>query len=88
MSRAALYATAAVAVPLIVPYTLLFMGPAVNHKLLSIAAVADQGKKGADVGISEGELKQVMRKWKSMNYNRAAFVALGSLLGAIATIAV
>lgn len=70
-----LYIAAALAIPAIMPYTISVMQPT-NDKLHKKAAKAD--------AVSDSETRQLLQKWKGMNYNRAAFVGLGAVLGAVA----
>ena len=71
----ALYTAAALALPSIVPYTLIVM-KATNDRLHQKADKADS--------VSDVETTELLRKWKGMNYNRAIFALIGTLLGAVA----
>ncbi|TKA77770.1 hypothetical protein B0A55_04681 [Friedmanniomyces simplex] len=80
-----LYAVAAVAIPCIVPFTILVMNPRANLRLIALAGEAEQAGKGKTVGTSEGEVRQLLRTWTAMNYVRAVVVGAGAVLGAVAT---
>jgi len=82
-----LYAVAAGTVPLIVIYTAIHMEPLVNRPLMEMAARAQTGKKGKEIGVSEAELGQILRKWSGMNAIRAVVVGVSAVLGAAATVA-
>ncbi|KAJ5026883.1 hypothetical protein J3E72DRAFT_243284 [Bipolaris maydis] len=80
-----LYAAAAIFVPLIVPYTLLYMEPQVNKRLLTLGGMVEQGTKAKDLGVSDEEVRVMLKRWKGMNFVRAALVALGAVLSAVAS---
>lgn len=85
VSRFALYTAAAICVPSIVPYTLLYMEPTVNSKLLALGAKVEKGAKAKDLGVSEQEVRGMLKRWRGMNFVRAALVAAGAVLAAVAT---
>lgn len=86
ISPFALYTAAAVAIPAIVPYTLLVMEPAVNRKLMRMAKTVEAGSKGTELDCSGAEVADLLRKWKGMNLVRAAAVATGAVLGVVASL--
>jgi hypothetical protein len=81
----ALYTAAAICVPSIVPYTLLYMEPTVNRRLLALGARVEEGAKAKDLGVGDEEVRNMLKRWKGMNFVRAALVATGAVLSAIAT---
>lgn len=83
----ALYVAAAVSVVAIVPFTLLYMEPAVNRKLLVLGSRASKGVKAEHLGTSEAEVRQLLSQWKALNFVRATLAALSALLAAVATVA-
>ena len=82
----ALYAVAAVAIPSIMPFTIAVMNPRANLRLMVLADQAEQRGKGKEVGVSEGEVRQLLKKWTGLNYVRAVAVGTGAVLGAVAAI--
>ncbi|KAK5119503.1 hypothetical protein LTR85_007603 [Meristemomyces frigidus] len=86
VSPFALYTAAALAIPAIVPYTLIVMEPAANRKLMHMAKTAEAGPSGTDLGASDADVQELLRKWKGMNLVRAAFVGTGAVLGAVASL--
>lgn len=74
----ALYTAAAVAVPCIVPYTILVMKPTTLEPL--IAAAADTSV------LSTERTFALLELWKQQNYVRQMFGIVGTLLGAFATV--
>lgn len=87
MSPFALYAAATLCVPCIVPYTVLYMEPVVNRKLLELGTKAEKGAKAEDLRADEEDVRERLMRWKGMNFVRAALVGAGALLAAIATLA-
>lgn len=87
LSPFGMYLAAAICIPLIIPYTLLYMEPQVNAKLLKMGAMVEGGAKAQDLGASEKEIRGMLVRWRGMNSMRATLVGLGALLSAIATIA-
>ncbi|EDU45233.1 repeatfamily protein [Pyrenophora tritici-repentis] len=85
VSPYALYLASTVVVPLIIPYTILYMEPKVNRKLLSLGAMVEKGAKASDFNVSEAEIRGLLVRWKGMNFVRAGLVGLGALLTAAAT---
>lgn len=73
----ALYTAAAVLIPSIVPYTLFVMKPTTLEPLRAAAANPSI--------ISTERTLELLREWKIQNFVRQGFGALGSLLGAVAT---
>ncbi|KAK4549001.1 hypothetical protein LTR36_008774 [Oleoguttula mirabilis] len=65
VSPFALYTAAALAIPAIMPYTLLVMEPAANGKLMHMAKKAEAGGKGTDLAASDADVKELLRKWKA-----------------------
>src|SRR4051812_28090816 len=57
VSPFALYLAAAICVPCIIPYTILYMEPKVNIKLLTLGAMVEKGAKASDLGVSEAEIR-------------------------------
>jgi len=86
VSPFALYLAATICVPCIIPYTVLYMEPKVNKKLLTLGAMVEKGAKASELGVSEAEIRGLLIRWKGMNFVRAGLVALGALLTAVATI--
>ncbi|KAF2024554.1 hypothetical protein EK21DRAFT_104576 [Setomelanomma holmii] len=85
VSPFALYLAATMCVPCIIPYTVLYMEPTVNVKLLDMGAKAEKGAKARDLGTSEKDIRDMLVRWKGMNFIRAAIVGTGALLTGIAT---
>ncbi|USP77348.1 hypothetical protein yc1106_04622 [Curvularia clavata] len=85
ISPFALYTAATVCVPSIVPYTLLYMEPAVNKKLLTLGGMVENGTKAKDLGVGDEEVRSMLKRWKGMNFVRATLVATGAVLSALAT---
>lgn len=85
VSPFALYAAAAVCVPCIVPYTLLYMEPTVNKELLILGAKIEKGAKSQDLNVSEKKVRGMLKRWRGMNFVRATLVATGAFLSAVAT---
>jgi hypothetical protein len=71
----ALYTGAALAIPAIIPYTLGIMKPT-NDKLLKKVVEPNS--------ISDNETKELIHKWRALNYNRALIALAGTLMGAFA----
>jgi len=86
ISPFSLYLAATICVPCIIPYTVLYMEPKVNKKLLTLGAMVEKGAKANELGVSEAEIRGLLIRWKGMNFVRAGLVALGALLTAVATI--
>jgi hypothetical protein len=82
-----LFVAAALCVPCIVPYTLLYMEPAVNKMLLELGDRAEKGGEAAELRADEKDIREKLVRWRGMNFVRAAVVGVGALLAAIATIA-
>ncbi|KAL6702820.1 hypothetical protein ACN47E_000906 [Coniothyrium glycines] len=87
VSSSTLLIAATICVPLIIPYTVLRMEPAVNRKLIALGAKVEKGAKAQDLGVREDEVRNLLKSWKGMNFVRAALVAAGACLTAIAVIA-
>lgn len=83
----ALYVAAAISVMAIVPFTLLYMEPAVNRKLLGLGSHTSRGVKAEHLGASEEDVMKLLIRWKRLNFVRAALAGLGALLAAVATVA-
>jgi len=73
----ALYTAAAVAVPSIVPFTLTMMAPT-NNKLIEAAAKPSI--------LTVNETRELLSKWKALNYQRQMLGIVAAALGAIATL--
>lgn len=86
VSPSTLYTVAAIIIPAIVPYTLVRMEPAANQQLNRMAAAAEKGANGKELGGSDEEVKQLLKKWSSMNLVRAGMVGTGAVLGAVASL--
>ena len=86
-SPLALYVAAAVSVMAIVPFTLLYMEPAVNRKLLGLGSQANKGVKAEQLGVGEADVKKMLVQWRGLNFVRAALAGLGALLAVVATVA-
>ena len=82
-----LYVAAALSVMAIVPFTLLYMEPAVNRKLLGLGSRASRRVKAEHLGASEEDVRLLLIRWKGLNFVRAALAGLGALLAAVATAA-
>lgn len=87
LSPFALYVAAALCVPCIVPYTVLYMEPVVNRQLLDLGAKAEKGVKVEGFGTDEKDIRENLMRWREMNFVRAAIVGVGALLAAVATVA-
>lgn len=80
MTPTALYATAMVLVPSIVPYTIVLMR-GINGKLME-KAEAGQGQ-----GKGEGEETwELLRQWKVLNWGRAVIVLTGYVMGVMGSV--
>ncbi|KAK6386538.1 hypothetical protein LTR65_008876 [Meristemomyces frigidus] len=73
VSPFALYTAAALAIPAIMPYTLLVMEPAANGKLMHMAKKAEAGGKGTDLAASDADVKELLRKWKEFLRTKRLF---------------
>lgn len=82
-----LYVAAAISVMAIVPFTLLYMEPAVNRQLLQLGSQANRGVKAEHLGASEEDVRKLLVRWKGLNFVRATLAGMGALLSAVATIA-
>lgn len=80
------YLAATLCVPCIVPYTLLFMEPMVNRKLLSLGSMAEHGVKAEGFSSEEDDVREKLIRWKGMNFVRAGIVGVGALLAALGTL--
>lgn len=87
MSSCALFLAAAVSVVAIVPFTLLYMEPVVNRRLLDLGSQASRGVKAEQLGVNEETVREMMELWKRLNFVRAAFVGFGALAAAVASVA-
>ncbi|KAF2847112.1 hypothetical protein T440DRAFT_481946 [Plenodomus tracheiphilus IPT5] len=76
VSPFALYLAATLCVPCIIPYTLLYMEPSVNVRLLDMGARVEKGAKSKDLGLSEKDIRNMLIRWKGMNFVRAAIIIL------------
>ncbi|RMZ73869.1 Noranthrone monooxygenase [Pyrenophora seminiperda CCB06] len=85
VSPFALYLAATICVPTIIPYTILYMEPKVNRKLLMLGGMVEKGAKASDLGVSKAEVQGLLIRWKGMNFVRAGLVGLGAVLAAVAT---
>lgn len=83
----ALYLAAAMSVLAIVPFTLLYMEPIVNRRLLDLGGQAETGVKTEQLGVSEEAVGEMMELWKRSNFVRAALVGMGALAAAVASVA-
>lgn len=81
-----LYLAAAILIPCIIPYTLLYMEPTVNEKLISLGAKVEKGSNANDLGVSHDEVRAMLMRWKTMNFVRAGIVGIGAILTATATL--
>lgn len=81
-----LYVAAAILVPCIIPYTLLYMEPTVNTKLLKLGEKVEKGSKAKDLGVNVEDVRTMLVRWKSMNFVRAGIVGLGAILAAAASL--
>ncbi|KAI8934144.1 hypothetical protein NX059_008899 [Plenodomus lindquistii] len=80
-----LYMAATLLVPCIIPYTLLYMEPTVNKKLVGMGDQVEKGAKAKDLDWSEADIRAMLVRWRGMNFTRAAIVGAGALLTAVAT---
>lgn len=87
VSPYALYVAAAVSVMCIVPYTVLYMEPAVNRMLLDLGSHVGKGVKIEHLGVSERDVRKALIRWKGLNFVRAALVGMGCLFAAVAIVA-
>lgn len=85
VSPFSLYLAATICVPCIIPYTLLYMEPTVNMKLIDMGTKVEKGARAKDLGMSEEDIRKMLVRWKGMNFVRAAIVGTGALLTAIAS---
>lgn len=76
-----LYTTAMALIPCIVPFTLALMR-GTNEKLM----VKARGEGKAENARSDSETRELLAKWRKLNYGRAAMVLLGSVLACVATV--
>ena len=83
----AVYLAAAMSIMAIVPFTLLYMEPVVNRKLLGLGRQAERGVKTEQLGVSEEDVGKMMGLWKRLNSIRAALVGVGALAAAVASVA-
>jgi Domain of unknown function (DUF1772) len=83
----ALYVAAALCIPCIIPFTVLYMDPTVNNKLLALGDRVEKGGNTSDLGISEVEIRLSFGRWRGMNFVRAVVVGVGALLAAVAALA-
>ena len=83
----ALYVAASLCILCIIPFTLLYMDPTVNNKLLGLGARVEKGGNLSDLGISETEIRAGLGRWRRLNYVRAVVVGVGALLAAVAAAA-
>jgi Domain of unknown function (DUF1772) len=78
-----LYTAAAIIIPCIVPFTLLFMRPTNN----AIHAKKAFYSSAVGAGIAtDAELSRLIAKWTVLNYTRSLLPLLGTLLGAWAVV--
>lgn len=75
----ALYIAAAILSVAIVPYTILQMTPT-NNQLKAIAL-----SKSSSSGVDDQRVRKLLTDWAWLNYVRAASVASGAVLAALAT---
>jgi len=47
--------------------------------------MVEQGTKAKDLGVSDEEVRVMLKRWKGMNLVRAALVATGAALSAVAS---
>nr|POE93626.1 putative mitochondrial membrane protein [Quercus suber] len=84
LSQSSFYLTAAVLLPMIVPFTVLIMEPGPNKPLLAWAAEAEAVAAGTVLAVQRSEVQRELGVWIGMNYVRAGLVGTGALLGAAA----
>lgn len=82
--KVVLHTVAAMCVMCIVPFTLLYMDPKVNNTLLDLGAKAEKMGKQATSHVSEAEVKELLWRWRNLNFSRAALVGISALLAAVA----
>jgi hypothetical protein len=87
VSPFALYVAAALSVPCIVPFTLLYMAPVANARLLELGTKVEKGVRREKLGASEKEVRDLLMVWKRLNFVRATLVASGALFAAVAALA-
>ena len=87
VSPFAMYVAAAVSVMCIVPYTILYMEPAVNRMLLDLGSQVGKGVKAELLGVRERDIKKALIRWKGLNFVRAALAGMGTLFAAVAIVA-
>jgi hypothetical protein len=87
VSPFALHVTAALCLPCIAPFTLLYMGPVVNARLLELGAKVEKGIKVQKLGASEEEVRELMAVWKRLNFVRAAVAGAAAVLAGVAALA-
>ena len=85
VSSSTLYATAALWILCIILFTVLYMEPVVNLKLLELGSQVEKGVKAKDLGTNEKDVREMLARWKGLNFVRAAIVGSGALLTASAT---
>ena len=81
-----LYASAATCVLSIVPFTLLYIDPAVNNKLLRLGGQVENGSRPKELELEEAWLRQSLVRWRKLNFMRSAAVICGALFAAAATL--
>ena len=87
VSQFAMYVAAAVSVMCIVPYTILYMEPAVNRMLLDLGSQVGKGVKAELLGVRERDIKKALIRWKGLNFVRAVLAGMGTLFAAVAIVA-
>lgn len=81
----ALYTTAAVLLPLFVPFTLAVMEPGPNKMLLAWAREAEKGTD-AKLEVQGSEVDAELRTWVGMNAVRTGIAGTAALLGTAAVV--
>lgn len=79
-----LHVLAAACVVCIVPFTLLYMDPTVNNKLLHLGAQVERGVRPKELMTEEGSIRHALLRWRGLNLIRALAVAGGALFGMLA----
>ncbi|CZT15473.1 uncharacterized protein RCC_12329 [Ramularia collo-cygni] len=85
VSPFALYVTAAVCLPAIIPFTLLVMEPGVNRELIRLGTLSEKGMELNRIKLMEHDIQAMLVSWKGLNYVRAALVGAGALISGLAT---
>ena len=55
--------------------------------MIAMAGKVEKGGKAEGLGASEREVRELLGRWKGMNFVRAGLVGMGALLAAVATLA-